>query len=221
MHPRCNSSRPQQPQASPIATEGTSAHALDSSYPTEQQPNTAQPPSRERHRAPSGAISPLTAAPTPPNRHRGRTSVHPRCQLPSPAAPTSNTTDAQGAIPCTLDANYLSHDAPGGSNRHPGRTGVHPRRRLSPLSRPNAAQPPPREYQRAPSDAISLPAAVLNKGNCHRGAQSHAPSVAVSPPAAPTGRVNRTRGSNPVHPREQLRSPGRKPSLPRCSASRC
>lgn len=162
------------------------------------------PPPREQRRTPSTAVTPPSSSPTPPNHHRGSIITHPRHQLLRPAAPISNTTAAQGAIPRTLDANHPTHNGP------------------------KQGRPPPREQRSAPSAQLArqqhsqaeattaqgtIPC-TLNPNHPAHNDPKHmqpqpkehhsAPSTPITPPTATASTGNRHRGSNAAHPRQQL-----------------
>ncbi|OZG50507.1 hypothetical protein CLV65_1156 [Pseudoscardovia suis] len=179
-HPRTQLARQQHPQTEVTTTQSAIPCTLGANHPTYSDPKQGQPPPKEQRRAPSDAVSLPTAPTGRGNRHRGNNSVHSRRQLPGPAAPTGNTTAAQGAPACTLGADCFACNSPTQPNRRLGRNAAHPRRKTTPpktaTRRATATHLPPKAHHRAPSDAVSLP-------------------------TAPTGRGNRSRGSTPVHPR--------------------
>ncbi|OZG50505.1 hypothetical protein CLV65_1158 [Pseudoscardovia suis] len=130
-------------QHRPTDTEGAAQYTLGANHPQPRHLRRKQPPPKAQPRAPSTQIAPLTAAPTLPNRHRGSVTVHPRRRLPPITTPQAGATATEGAIPRTLNPNHPAH------------------------SDPKHRQPPPKAHQRAPSKAVSPPAAAPDKGNRH------------------------------------------------------
>ena len=131
------------------------------------------PPPREQRRTPSTAIAPPSGSPTPPNRHRGSSTVHPRRRFHPVATPQAGATVTQGTPARTL-----------GRNQPTG-------------SCPQQRQPPPRAQSHAPSMPIIPPTATPNRANHHRGSTASRPRTQLARPQHPQAEATTAQGATP------------------------
>ena len=121
-----------------------------------------KPPSRAHNHAPSTLVVPSNTPRPRHNRPPGRTTMHPRGQLPHSSATIHHATALQGAQPCTLDPGCpLKHTTP-------------------------TPQPPSRAHEIAPSTPVVPSNTPRPTPQPPSKAHNHAPSTPNAPGGSPT-----------------------------------
>ena len=102
LHPRQRIHTPTTATTRLTHAQGAQSRTLSNGYPANHPPNPSYPTPREHTPAPSAANAHNSRSLNPPNPRPGSTTLHPRQQIPTPAAVTTRLTHTQGAHSCTL-----------------------------------------------------------------------------------------------------------------------